>query len=284
MVGELLAFAQVGALAGSNVAAGASSRRGSAEATLLMASPVAVLVVLIPLVVVGSGWSSTAVGTGLLAGALGGLGLLMAYRALTGGAVGVVVPMITCATTVVVTVVGSTIDEMPSSGTWVGAMICVVAVVVLTQGGTAAGGTSVEYADTIGRSIALSAAAGSGFAAFMLLMASIDRTENLAGLAAARLCVLVIAIAAAVRARPGRSLIRAGARIAVVTGALDATGNLLMLAALGDLPVALLGAMSAASPAAAALLGRVVLHEHLLRHQVVGIAIACLGAVVVVAT
>lgn len=282
MVGELIALAQVGTLAGSNVAAGASSRRSSAEATLLLASPVALLVVFVPILAVGTTWSVPAVGAGVVAGTSGGLGLLLAYRAFRGGAVGVVVPMITCVTTVVVTVVGSVLDAAPSPSAWAGALICVVAVVVLTRGGTAPGGDAGVRPDSTRRSILLSSAAGTGFAAFVLVVSAIDRAENLAGLAAARICVLAVAVVAVLVTRRAGTASRPPVWVTAVAGALDASGNLLLLAALADVPVALVGALSAAGPAVAALLGRIVLREELRPNQVLGIAIACLGALVVV--
>ena len=285
VIGEAFALAQVVTLAGSNVAASASARRGSAEATLLVAASVAVAVVLLALAVVGGGWSPNAAALGTLAGLSGGMGLLFAYRALKVGAVGVVVPIITSVTTVAITVLGSIIDEAPSFGAWIGASICILAVVMLTRSPRRfRPDRTLTSSGDILRSLGLSVGAGSGFAAFVLLISAIDPSQNLSGLLIARLCVLMVALVAAGYSRPNYGCIRRGAPIAVVAGVLDAAGNLLMLAALQGVPVALLGALSATGPGVAALLSWMLLAERLSRQQIIGISVACVGAFIAVGT
>lgn len=283
MIGETFALAEVVTLAGSNVAAGASARRGSAEATLLVAASAAVVVVLLGLAIVGGEWSPNAVALGTFGGISGGVGLLFAYRALMVGAIGVVVPIITSTTTVAITLVGSIIDEAPSVGAWIGASICILAVVIITRSPKRnLPDEAVTRSGDRSRSLVLSVGAGSGFAAFVLLISAIDSSQNLSGLLIARLCVLAVAVVAAGYRRPTHRVIRRGAPIAAVAGALDAAGNLLMLAALEGVPVALLGALSAAGPGVAALLSWMVLAERLRRQQIIGISVACVGAFIAV--
>ena len=279
----MFAVMQVGAVAGSNVAAGVASRRSSAVATLLAASPVALAVVVIPLVMVGSDWSIRATLVGASAGLAGGLGLLVAYRALTGGSIGVVVPMITSVTTVTIAVFGSWLNGPPPVTTWWGAALCVLAVTILSRGGQGVIIDRLATAkDSAVRSLMLSLGAGIGFASFALLISEIESESKLSALVTARAIVLVTAVLAAASLRPWTAALRSAGVAAVVAGTFDGLGNLLLLAALEGLSVVVIGVLAASGPAVTAVLSWFVLSERLTRSQLIGIAVAFVGGFIAV--
>ena len=283
MMAVLFAVMEVGVVAGSNVAAGIASRRSSAVATLLAASPVAVAVVLIPLVVVGSDWSVTATLVGASAGLAGGLGLLVAYRALAGGSIGVVIPIITSITTVTIAVFGSWLNGPPPVMTWGGAALCVLAVTILSRGGPGAIIDRLATTrDSPMRSLMLSLGAGIGFSGFVLLVSEVESESKLAALVTARAFVLVTAFLAALSLRPWTGALRSAGVAAVVAGILDGVGNLLLLAALEGLSVVLIGVLAASGPAVTAVLSWFVLSERLTRSQLVGITVAFFGGFIAV--
>ena len=283
MMAVLFAVMEVGVVAGSNVAAGIASRRSSAVATLLAASPVAVAVVLIPLVVVGSDWSVTATLVGASAGLAGGLGLLVAYRALAGGSIGVVIPIITSITTVTIAVFGSWLNGPPPVMTWGGAALCVLAVTILSRGGPGAIIDRLATTrDSPMRSLMLSFGAGIGFSGFVLLVSEVESESKLAALVTARAFVLVTAFLAALSLRPWTGALRSAGVAAVVAGILDGVGNLLLLAALEGLSVVLIGVLAASGPAVTAVLSWFVLSERLTRSQLVGITVAFFGGFIAV--
>ena len=283
MMAVMFAVMEVVAVAGSNVAAGVATRRSSAVATLLAASPVALAVVVIPLVMVGSNWSVKSTLLGAVAGLAGGLGLLIAYRALAGGSIGVVIPIITSITTVAVAVFGSWLNGSPPVMTWVGAALCVLAVTILSRGGP---GVIIHRLDITRdspvRSLALSLGAGIGFASFVLLVSEVESESKLAALLTARAFVLFTALLAALSLRPWIGALRSAGVAAVVAGILDGVGNLLLLAALEGLSVVVVGVLAASGPAVAAVLSWFVLSERLTRSQLVGITIAFCGGSIAV--
>lgn len=284
----MFAVMEVGAVAGSNVAAGVASRRSSPVATLLAASPVALAVVAVPLAIVGSTWSVAATVFGALAGLTGGVGLLVAYRALAGGLVGVVIPIITSMTTVTIAVLGSWLSGPPPLMTWFGAALCVLAVTILARGGPARGDPAAikhrlaPTRDSPVLSLMLSLGAGLGFASFVLLVSEVEPQSKLAAAVTARAFVLVIALLAASSLRPWTGALRAAGGAAVVAGILDGLGNLLLLAALGGLSVVLIGVLSASGPAVTAVISWFVLSERLTRSQLVGIVVAFFGGFIAV--
>ena len=67
----------------------------------------------------------------------------------------------------------------------------------------------------------------------------------------------------------------------MLAGCLDATGNALFLLASRQGLLTLVGVIGAMYPASTVLLARVVLGERLVRHQLVGLAIAGLAVVLI---
>lgn len=277
MVGELFAVGNAVAQAGSNVTSGAAVRRSSPVAVLLIAAPLTVAIALVIAVTGSTPVAGPPLGWGLAAGAVGGIGLASSYRAFALGRVAVVVPVTTCAATVVQVGAGWVLEGRPPVGTLAWAGVCLVAVVVISaQRGEPDAGPDPA------RAVVFALAAGVCFAGFVVLLAQGADDSSAWALAAARLGVLVVVVtmAVAVRARPSSD--RATVGLAVLSGGLDVSANLLLLAALSAASLALVAAVVAIAPVIAAVMAIAFLGERLQARQVTGLALALAGVWLVV--
>lgn len=134
MNGDLLAFGNALSQALAKVFASPATRRSSPLSALLVASPVALLLALLAAVVFRSPATYASLAWGGLAGIVGGVGLVLNFRALVFGPVAVVVPVMTCTSTTLLVVASWVIEGRPEVGTLVGAVLCVLAVAVISWG------------------------------------------------------------------------------------------------------------------------------------------------------
>lgn len=267
------AFAQ----AGSNVSAGAAVRRSNPIAVLLVATPVTVTVALAIAVISRNSITTPALIWGLLAGVVGGVGLILSYRAFTMGRVAVVVPVTTCAVTTVQVIAGWLLEGRPTAGTLAGAAICLVAVVVISaQRGERDAGSNPTGA------VALALGAGVCFAGFVLLLAQGADDSATWSLAAARIGVLVIVLVVAVTQKSYQIAVGFTGKLAVLSALLDISANLLLLAALAAASLAVVAAVVAVAPVVAAVMAVAFLGERLQSRQLVGLGLAMVGIWIVV--
>jgi len=132
MNGDVLAFGNAISQALAKVFASDAIRRSSPVSALLVASPVALLIGLLAAAFFQAPLNLTAGGWGGLAGLVGGVGLVFNFRALAVGTVAVVIPVMTCASTTLQVGASWVIEGRPELGTLVGAVLCVLAVGVIS--------------------------------------------------------------------------------------------------------------------------------------------------------
>ena len=279
MAAEILAVANAVFSAGSQVSGGAASRRSHPLSVLLIASPVGLAIAMLAVAITGGvGPSLEPVGWGLAAGVMGGVGLIVSYRALTLGEVGVVVPVTTCVATL--TQVGGSwaLDGRPASTTLIGALVCILAV-ALISGGIGGG----EQKSSHVMAILLAAMAGVLFAGFTVLISRVDAANALWAVVGARTGTLLVVLALATVLHVGRPIGRTVLGLAVVAGTLDVTANLLLMAALSGAALSVVVVLASTGPVFAALLARVFLSERLTRMQVGGLGAGLAGVWLVVA-
>ncbi len=279
MIAELFALGNALAIAGSNVTAGAAVRRSSPLSVLLVSAPVTVAVALVIAVAGSHPITAPSVAWGLLAGLVGGVGLSLSYRAFALGRVAVVVPVTTCAATVIQVGVGWLIDGQPPAGTILGAAVCLVAVAVISaQSGEQNAGANPF------RAVMFALIAGVGFAGFAIALAQGADQGASWSLVAARFGVLLVVLAMVAgqfaTLRPARPPLT----LATASGLLDITANLLLLAALSAASLARVAAVVAMAPVAVAVMAIAFLGERLQGRQVVGLALATMGVWLVVLT
>ncbi len=131
---DVLALANASSRPLAKVSASPAIRRTWPLVRFLVASPVALLLAFLAGVVFRSPPTYASLTWGALAGLVGGVGLVLHFRTLVFGAVAVVVPVMTCASTTLLVGVSWVAEGRPDVGTLIGAVVCVLAVAVISCG------------------------------------------------------------------------------------------------------------------------------------------------------
>jgi drug/metabolite transporter (DMT)-like permease len=215
---------------------------------------------------------------GIASGVLGGLGLPLAYVLYREAPIALVVPVITCVSTLVLSGAGALRDGIAPAAS-VGLVLCLVAVVLVTREPRAAVPVRSPGALTRGRILFGALAVGVCFGGFAMFLGLAPAGDGIWPLAASRLAAL--AVAAAVIARSGLPILRRGAwtPVTVVLGLLDVGANLLLVLALSTGDLVTVGVVTALSPAISVVLARVVLGQHLTPTRTFGLLLAVVGLV-----
>ena len=257
---------------------GVASRRTSPMAVTLFAHVVGLtlLILAMPLLPAASPRPIDLVYGGL-AGALGGGGLILFYRALSRGTMSVVAPVAALFGAALPVVVGLGLGEQLSLPALVGIAVAVAAVgLVSREARTDAAPASHRGA---GHPLVLAVVAGAAFGGFFVLLSRTSSSAGLWPLLSAR--VVSVAVLGSVMLLSGRSLrptpgIR---RLVIAAGAGDMIANILYLLAVRRGLVSLVAVIVALYPAATVLLAQVVLGERLRKVQTAGLALAASAAV-----
>lgn len=218
-----------------------------------------------------------ALGLGLAAGALGGLGLLALYGGLAIGPMSIVAPTAALSGTVPVAW-GLVHGDRPTTLQILGIVLAVAGIVLASRT------PGEEGASPHLRGVGLALVAAVTLGAFVVLLDEAGRSDPLWGAMMVRVGALAIVggVVAVVRPslRMGR---RDGARLGAL-GVIDNASNLsFALAADAGGLLALTSVLASLYPVATVLLARFVLHERLARHQAVGVAAALAGVVLIAA-
>jgi uncharacterized membrane protein len=273
----IFALANVLAVAFNNVWAGVAARRLPVYVVLVLASPVALGVSLSAMLFFPAPWAVEAVTIGLVAGVVGGLGLLAGYRALAIGPIGSVTAIFASTATVLLVISG--LFDTPPVGweTFLVVGLCILAIGLVTR--------DERPADIRLPALVLGIAGGVGAGLFVLLMSFTSESDGFTPVVAVRVGVFVVAIVAIVFARgkvlpggwpqaPARCLAAACA-----AGVMDGLANVFLLVAIRSLDLMTVAIIGATTPAVTAFISWVVLREKLRIPQRLGLAVA-VGAVV----
>ena len=219
---------------------------------------------------------------GALAGAAGGGGVALLYRALAIGVMAVVAPTTAVCAVVIPVLVSVALGERPAVGTFVGIALAIIAIVLVSQSSDSGPGAreGAEARQTKAFTLAVLSGVVIGF--FFVALA---RTSNQAGLwplvAARTVSVGLFAVMAFFASRSLR-IPAAILGIVVAGGALDMLANLLYLLASRAGPLSVVVTLASLYPASTVLLARLILHERLSRLQWVGVACALVAVAIIV--
>lgn len=260
---------------------GLSARRIAAQWTTAVAQATGLVILVLVALLVGGSPRGVDMGLGAAAGACGGLALIVFYWAMSEGPMSVVAPLSAVMSAIVPTVAGTLEGERPGVLGTVGILLALPAILLISR-------EPVPEDDTADRSpatpkvVVAATLSGVGFGLFFTLVSHTSDASGLWPLTGARSAAVVLAALVVLVTRPPMPRAE-GARLAVLTGCTDATGNALFLLASRQGLLTLVGVIGAMYPASTVVLARVVLGERLARHQLVGLGIAA-GAVVLIAT
>ena len=216
-------------------------------------------------------------GWGAIAGIGGGIGVVLLYRGLSIGRMGVVAPTAAVGAACIPVIVGLALGERPHPLALVGVVVALAAILLVSA---SAPDTS---SDNPGRAGLLHAAgAGVGFAAFFIFLTYSDAAAGLWPLLAARVSIVVAAVAAVVTRNAIRPAPGSWGVIAIV-GILDMAANLLYLLASRRGLLSLVAVIVSLYPASTVVLARVVLAERLTARQLGGLLAAGAGVALIAA-
>jgi drug/metabolite transporter (DMT)-like permease len=216
------------------------------------------------------------------AGAFAILGLGAFYRGLARGTMSIVAPV--AALGVVVPVIFGLISgEAPGALAFVGLVIAIAGVVVLSYEEDSGQAASEEERATNRESIVLALIAALGFGGFFTALDVVATDDPGWAITFARLGGVVVIIGAVLVTRPSYKGTGAAMPILITIGAFDITANTLFAIAStkGLLPVVAVG--GSMYPAFTIALAHVVLGERLIRVQQLGVAAALVGVVMIAA-
>lgn len=269
----LLAAVSAVAFGTADFSGGKASRRADPIAVtvvsqLLSVPLLAALVLLVP----GSPTVAD-IAWGLLAGTAGAGGIVLLYRALSGGMMAVVAPVTAITAAVVPIVAGLFTATFPGAPALTGAGLAVVAIALVSLG--EGGGRPTVPARLVG----LALAAGALFGVFFTLLGQADESAGMWPVAAVRTSSiafgLLLAAGTGVRLRLERRVLG----WAAAAGLLDSAANALFLAAAARGHLSIVAAIAALYPASTVLLALAVDRERLRPVQVAGLGFAA-GALV----
>ncbi len=271
---------------------GVATRHGQLLRILPLSAGAGAVIVLAAAILSGQVAHWAGLGWGIAGGMAGGIGLIIFYAGLAAGPMSVVAPVSALTATVVPVAVALAEGERASAIVYVGALLCLIAVVAVSSTGPRQadrqGRGAVRRRLTTGgfhvRAVGYGAAAGSTFGLFFLFLRNASTSGTLWPIAAARLAGLgVILLAAAVtRTRPVPA--RASGRLLLATvgsGVLDAGANICYVVATRAGLFGLAVVLTSLYPGVTVLLARLTLGERLRPAQRAGLLLAGVGVLLV---
>ena len=215
---------------------------------------------------------------GAASGVVGLVGVLLLYRGLAVGRMGVIAPVTAVGAAILPLGYGIATGERPSPAALVGVALALGAVALIASGGTAPEG---PHGGTGAKELALAGAAGAAFGAGFILLAESGEGSGFWPLLAARSASVPLAVVAALRGGNGLAIARGSRAAVVAAGALDVLAIALYLLASRRGLISLVAVLGSLYPAATVLLARVVLRERLVRIQLLGLVLALAGVVLI---
>ena len=270
-------------------AGGKATQRAAALPVVLLSKLFSLPLLALYLVLVPSPLETGSLAWGALSGLFGAVGVVVFYRALSGGAMTVVAPITSVTSAVIPVGVGLASGERPGAVALVGVTCALAAIALVSLAPPRPGTVSVVTT----RLVVMAVVSGVGFALFFVFLA---RANGAAGgdaglwpIASAQVAALVLTAVLLLAARTRRGAVPACAgrprgralAWAAVAGPFDMSANALYLVATRYGDLSLVAPLAALYPVTTVLLALVVEGEQLRPLQVVGLVLA-LGALLLV--
>jgi drug/metabolite transporter (DMT)-like permease len=276
-VAVLLALASALIWGASDFAGGLASRRAAAPAVVAASQAAGLVVLAVLLPWLGGPATAGDLALGAAAGAAGGLGLVVFYRAMATGVMSVLAPTTGVCAAAVPVVAGLVLGERIGIAAAVGIALALVAVVLVAAEGGLAGLRAVRPAGLLPALVA-----GLLFGLFFVFLHRTHSDAGLTPLVAARATSVVLVTATALAGRAAMRIPRRVVGLVLLAGIGDVTANAFYLVATQHGQLAITGVLASLYPASTVVLAQVVLRERLVRTQAAGL-VAAVAAVVLIA-
>src|SRR5215469_3730836 len=277
----IFAFAAAALYGTADFLGGAASRRAPAVAVLCVTASFGEIILIAAALVAGGPLRMAGLPWALAGGAAGAVGLIVFYVGLATTRMSVVAPVSALVSTVLPVGVAVAGGERPSPLVAVGAVICVVATILVSMEGGAAGprGRSGSLCG-----LGYGVAAGVAFGLFLICLKNAGTSGVWWPSAMSRLAGAVIALAAAGLARTRPVWWRSSPGtfgMALASGVSDALANVCYVVATREGLFGLAVVITSLYPGVTVLLARLLLGERLRWLQRAGLLLAAAGVVLV---
>lgn len=274
-IGLVLALASAVAYGAADFIGGVGSRRHSSWQVVLTGQTTGAFIMFVAGMVTPGSPETADLAWAVLAGAGSATGSIFLFRGLSRGRMGTVAPVSAVAAAGLPVVVGMALGERPTWHIWVGILIALPGIWLVSRETTARPAAS--------RAALLDGAiAGAGFGVLFIALAQVSADAGPLPLAVNQVFGALVTIVAAATLRqpwrPGRGVLTWGS----VSGILGAVGTLSFMVATDAIHLGVAAVLASLYPAVTVLLAAGVLRERIDRWQRVGIAV-CTVAVATLA-
>lgn len=263
----LLALLAAAGYGVSDFVGGVAARRVAALRVVLVSYPLSVLLLALLALPAGGQPSVSSLLWGLAAGATAGLAVWWFYLALASGPMSVISPITSVLAAGVPLAAGIAMGERPGRLAVVGAVLAVLAVLLVSR--EKAGGGSFTR-----RIALLTLGSGGAFAVYFILLDRVPSGTGLWPLVISRVGASLVVVVAAVASGQVRAPSGVPLRLALVAGVLDVIANVAFLYAVQGGLLSLVSVIASLYPAATVALAMIVLGERVQPVQKAGMVLA----------
>jgi drug/metabolite transporter (DMT)-like permease len=278
-----LALAAAACYGAADFCGGLASRQRSALAVVVWSQAIGLVVLLAALFAIPGVPFAGDLGWGVACGVSGAFAIMLLYRGLALGVMGVVSPITAVLAAAIPVVVAVALGERPAPLALVGITCALVAVVLVSAVAPAA---APEDEAPLARPVrrgrlppGLAEALGSGtaFGFFFIALARTHAGAGLWPLLATRVVSLAVLAGLALSLRRSLRLARPGLRTVAAAGVLDMGANILYVLASHAGPLSIAAVVTSLYPTGTVALAAAVLRERLVAVQWAGVAVALAG-------
>lgn len=257
---------------------GIAARRAPAAAVTLFSGVAALVVLLLGLPVTPGVIRAPDLGWAALAGACGGVGAMLIYRAMALGPVSVASPVLCVVGLALPVMVGVALGERPSPLAIAGLVLAPLAIVLLAQTGF---GLTADERVRVRRVLGPAIAAGLAAGCFLVFFGRVQAGAGLWPLILGRAAGMIVLAVGILATRAALLPPRPAWTIALGAGALDSLANVCYVAGVQRGSMALVAALVSLSPATAVVLARFALRERMSVPQRAGFALALVAGALI---
>ena len=264
----------------SDFLAGLASRRAHVLQVAALSVPLGAVSLVVLAVVLPGRLTAQAVWLGAAAGVAGVGGLVLLYYVLAAGPMGVVSPLTAVVSAVVPVVVGLVIGERPGVLAYLGMLLTVVAIVLVSM--EPRHDDDALHQRVVLRIVVLAVASGIFIGIYMAIIGLAPSDSGVWPVTVSRSVSGLLILASALTRMVGAALPRAVLLPALLIGTMDSVANVFFRLAVQSGMLSVVSVLAALYPAATVLLARYYLHERLRPVQQLGMVTA-LGAAALLA-
>lgn len=254
---------------------GFSSRKNAATTVVAWSQGMGLLTVLITAPLMGAvSVPATDLLWGMAAGVAGAIGVGILYFGLANGLASIISPVAAVTGAAVPVVFGIIMGERPTTLTWVGIILALAAIILLSQ-------EKSEKREHVLRSMQIGLLSGLAFSGFFILIAQTGKDSGMWPLLAARCTTVPVFFIVSILTGQKIKLIKGTGRVTMASGFLDMAANIfyLLAARTGNLILAVI--LTALYPAPTVFFQKLFIKEELNLSKITGLILAIAGAALI---